>query len=84
MRQRQENTPSSINDRVNNIEGNERESTEKPRPADVESYTIAAEQFSEALPQLRAVRDDITKLEVELERIGAPWTPGRLPEWSDK
>jgi photosystem II stability/assembly factor-like uncharacterized protein len=84
LRQRQENTPSSINDRVNTISSNERLSTQRPRPADVEQYNIAAEQFSGVLPQLKTVREDVTKLEGELERIGAPWTPGRVPEWSDK
>ncbi len=84
LRQRQENSASSMNDRVNNIEGNERLATDKPRPADVESYGVAAEQFAGVLPQLKAVRDEVTNLEQELERIGAPWTPGRFPEWSDK
>jgi hypothetical protein len=27
---------------------------------------------------------DLAKLEKEMEAAGAPWTPGRLPEWQDQ
>jgi len=27
---------------------------------------------------------DLTKLEKQMEAAGAPWTPGRIPEWKDQ
>jgi len=27
---------------------------------------------------------DLTRLEKQLEAAGAPWTPGRIPEWRDQ
>ena len=26
----------------------------------------------------------LAKLEKDMEAAGAPWTPGRMPEWSEK
>jgi hypothetical protein len=26
----------------------------------------------------------LAKLEKDMEAAGAPWTPGRVPEWSEK
>jgi hypothetical protein len=37
------------------------------------------------LAKLRTlVEGDLVKLEKALEAAGAPWTPGRVPEWTDK
>jgi hypothetical protein len=33
----------------------------------------------EKLRQL--VEKDLKKLEEEMEAVGAPWTPGRIPKW---
>jgi len=56
--------------------------TQFPVPAQYEtSYDVAAEEFSAALTELRAVRDELRTIEGRLEDIGAPWTPGRLPDW---
>jgi hypothetical protein len=30
------------------------------------------------------VEVDLTKLEKDMESAGAPWTPGRVPEWREK
>jgi hypothetical protein len=46
-----------------------------------EAYRIASREFFEVLSQLRAVLSNLTALERELDRSGAPWTPGRLPDW---
>ena len=47
------------------------------------SYAIAADAFRGALAELRAIDADLESLEAELERLGAPHTPGRVPEWRD-
>jgi hypothetical protein len=47
-----------------------------------ESYQIAASEFSAALATLRLLEADLGALERSLEVKGAPWTPGRIPDWS--
>ncbi len=51
----------------------------------MDAYSIAAQEFSGELAKLRAlVETDLLKLEKALEAAGAPYTPGRLPEWKDQ
>ncbi|NOY97094.1 MAG: glycosyl hydrolase [Chlorobi bacterium] len=43
---------------------------------------ILKEEFPPVLDVLkRIVENDIPALETELNKVNAPWTPGRLPEW---
>jgi hypothetical protein len=45
-------------------------------------YDLAAEAFGRALTTVRAViLGDLKRLEDQAEAAGAPWTPGRVPEW---
>ena len=48
-----------------------------------DSYAIAAEEFGAALDGLRSIDADLGALEAELERLGAPHTPGRVPSWQN-
>ncbi|MEO1245326.1 MAG: glycosyl hydrolase [Pseudomonadota bacterium] len=48
-----------------------------------DSYAVAADEFRDVLARLRSVEADLAALETELERLGAPYTPGRVPEWRD-
>jgi hypothetical protein len=67
--------------RVNAIYGSQ-VWTRFPVPEQYEtSYEIAAREFSAALARLRDIRDELESVESRLEGLGAPWTPGRLPEW---
>ena len=82
---RSEPVPSSINDRVNSVMEGERFSLAKPTQSHVDSYNIAAAEFADQLGKLRTlVEVDLKKLEKDMEAAGAPWTPGRVPEWSEK
>ena len=82
---RSEQVPSSINDRVNSVMEGERFSLARPTQSHVDSYNIAAAEFVEQLGNLRTlVEVDLTKLDKDMEAAGAPWTPGRVPEWSEK
>jgi hypothetical protein len=47
-----------------------------------DSYAVAAKEFAAALRALRVLGNDLAALENALELKGAPWTPGRIPEWS--
>jgi uncharacterized protein YukE len=85
MHKLNEPIPSSINDRVNAIMEGERFALVKPTQTHIDDYNIAAGEFTEQLGKLRAlVEVDLAKLEKDMEGAGAPWTPGRVPEWSEK
>ena len=82
---RNEPIPSSVGDRVDTILEGERFSLAKPTQSDVDSYGVAASEFADELSKLRALVDvDLAKLEKDMEAAGAPWTPGRVPEWTEK
>jgi len=85
LAKRNEPVPSSINDRVNSIMEGERFALTKPTPTHLDAYNIAASEFTEALAKLHTlVAVDFARLEKDMEAAGAPWTPGRVPEWSEK
>jgi photosystem II stability/assembly factor-like uncharacterized protein len=85
LAKRNEPVPSSIYDRVNSVMEGERFSLAKPTQSHVDSYNIAAAEFSDQLAKLHAlVEVDLAKLEKDMEAAGAPWTPGRVPEWQEK
>jgi hypothetical protein len=80
---RNEPVPSSINDRVNSIIEGERFSLAKPTQSHIDQYNIAATEFGDTLARLRTlVEADLAKLEKDMEAAGAPWTPGRVPQWT--
>lgn len=84
-RQRNMNTPPSINDRVGYVVGAQRMSTSRPTQTQQNQYTAAAQDFESVLAQLRQLIEvDLARLEKQLESAGAPWTPGRVPEWKDQ
>jgi len=57
--------------------------TRSPVPGLYEtSYAIAASEFEPVLRNLQAVSRDLSALEKRLELMGAPWTPGRDPDWN--
>lgn len=45
------------------------------------SYQVAKEIFDEAYPIIKKIGEtDIREIEFKLEKAGAPYTPGRLPD----
>jgi photosystem II stability/assembly factor-like uncharacterized protein len=85
MQKRNEPIPTSINDRVNAILEGERFALTKPTQTHLDDYSIAAGEFAGQLDRLHTlVEVDLAKLEKDMEAAGAPWTPGRVPEWRDK
>ncbi|MEM6343333.1 MAG: glycosyl hydrolase [Bacteroidota bacterium] len=47
-----------------------------------EQYEIAGDLFEPVMEQLEGVVSSVQKLEKELEAMGAPYTPGRMPSWN--
>jgi hypothetical protein len=85
LARRNENVPASIDDRVSAVMEGERFSLSKPTQTHIDDYNIAAAEFADQLAKLHAlVESDLNKLERDMEAAGAPWTPGRLPVWSEK
>jgi len=83
--QRNINTPPSINDRVGYVVGAQRMSISRPTQTQINQYNAAAQDFEAVLAQLRQLIEvDLNRLEKQLEAGGAPWTPGRVPEWKDQ
>ncbi|HEU5459698.1 MAG TPA: hypothetical protein VFU83_04355 [Pyrinomonadaceae bacterium] len=81
-RQRNMNTPPSINDRVGYVVNAQRMSTARPTQTQQSQYNAAAQDFETVLGQLRQlIEGDLSRLEKQLEAAGAPWTPGRIPSW---
>lgn len=71
----------SIARRVHNILWNLWHTHQGPTETQRSSYQLAADRFEEVLTGMREQRDRIRGIEDELENAGAPWTPGRFPEW---
>ena len=80
---RNEPIPSSIDQRVESIMEGERFSLAKPTQTHIDSYNVAAAEFMDVLAKLHTlVEVDLAKLEKDMEAAGAPWTPGRVPDWA--
>jgi photosystem II stability/assembly factor-like uncharacterized protein len=81
---RNENLPPSITARVFGIVGEQRMSTARPTETQAAQYQAAAQEFERALASLKTLMEtDLVRLEKAMEAAGAPWTPGRIPEWRD-
>ena len=60
-------------------------STSRPTQTQIDLYGHAAAEFEGTLNALRQLIEvDLAKLEKQMEAAGAPWTPGRIPEWKDQ
>ena len=85
LRARNINLPPSITERVGDIVGAQRTSTARPTQTQMNQYAAAAQDFEQALSQLRQLIEvDLARLEKQMEAAGAPWTPGRVPDWKDQ
>ena len=47
-----------------------------------QSLKVAEDQFGELYSKIKEIGEtDVTSLQNQLESAGAPYTPGKLPEW---
>jgi photosystem II stability/assembly factor-like uncharacterized protein len=82
LRSRNENTPPTLSERINNVVDNGRVITSRPTQTDRDAYAIVSADLGEDIQKLKTVANvDLPKLEKVMEAAGAPWTPGRIPEW---
>ncbi len=71
----------SIKDRIDIITGALWTTTSTPTSTYLESYKIVQNQIEELLKGLKTIDDEILLFEIKLEKMGAPYTPGRFPKW---
>ncbi len=82
LAKRNENQAPPITDRLQYIIDGTWETTSDPTQTQLDAYKIASEEFGPVLAQLRTlIESDIKGLEDQLEKLDAPWTPNRLPDW---
>lgn len=79
---RDQAAPTSIRERVENVADSQMRTTSAPTRTERDAIRYAGAAFGSLLADLRrAIEGDLAEIERELERAGAPWTPGRLPVW---
>ncbi len=79
----EENPPSpvTINERLSTLAYTHWRSTSGITQKEIDAYNILKEEFPPVLNRLKSIYEiDIKNLEAELEKYGAPYTPGRIPE----
>lgn len=85
MRRIDKDAEPGLSSRINRIIYDQRRSTSAPTQSQRDAFQIVAEEFPSVLAALKKiVEEDIKKIEKKLEEIGAPYTPGRVPEWKRK
>ncbi len=83
LAERNENQPPSIVERVLNVVYGSWYTTAAPTQTQLDAYRYAGDQFEQVLGKLRNLAtQEVPALEAKLEKAGAPWTPGRIPEWT--
>jgi sulfite reductase alpha subunit-like flavoprotein len=83
LSRREFETLPSLNGRINNITSGLWATTAAPTQTQYKSYELAARQFAPLLNELRSIGAEVRKLEEKLEKAGAPYTPGRVPNVYD-
>jgi len=73
--------PTSVKERVDLITYALWSTTAAPTNTFIKSYDEAAGKFDAILVSLKSIDKEINQVESVLEKNGAPYTPGRFPEW---
>jgi hypothetical protein len=72
--------PAAISERVNTISAEMTRTLGRPTTTHEQQYQIASDLLGAQLSKIKElVETEIPALEKELERVGAPYTPGRVP-----
>ena len=77
---RSEATPAAISERANTVSSELKDTLGRQTTTHEQQLQIASELFSTERAALKAlVETDVPAIERELDRLGAPYTPGRSP-----
>ena len=81
--ERNEPTPPTVYDRLNELAWGMWNTTSAPTQTQRNNLKVASEEFEPLLAQVKnLIEVDLKNLEYEMEKYGAPWTPGRVPGWN--
>ncbi len=81
IREHNEPTPPTLAERLNQVVGGAWSTLADPTTTHERQYAIAAAEYQKLAATLKSIVTDLAGLEARAEAAGAPWTPGRLPEW---
>lgn len=81
LARRQFETPPSISDRVGRVLYGLYRSTSEPTQTFRDAYEIAEEEFRPVYKEIEDIAKAVSEMEDKLDKLGAPYTPGRLPGW---
>jgi photosystem II stability/assembly factor-like uncharacterized protein len=81
LRRYEEPVPPAVAQRIGRVIEGSWGVTSAPTKTQEDGYRFAAEAFEKTLADLKVSLGEVEALETKLEKAGAPWTPGRLPEW---
>jgi hypothetical protein len=76
-----EPTPPSLSDRVERLVDGSWSSTSAPTGTQRRAYEIVSTSLTQAIADLKGALESLEALGKKAEAAGAPWTPGRLPDW---
>ena len=75
--------PVTLNNRLSKMAWAHWASTGAPTQMQLDAYTILMAEFPPVYDQVKRIGEtDLKELEKEVEKLGAPVTPGRLPVWN--
>ncbi len=79
---RQEAQAPSISERIGDVIEGMTDVTCPPTTTYRQQFAYARDMYTDAQKTLkRLIEHDLVKLEQDLEKLGAPWTPGRVPNY---
>lgn len=82
MSKRSYPTSPSISGRVGSVVYGILETSSAPTETMKQSLNVAEELFADVYPKVKKLGEqDVPALQEKLEKAGAPFTPGRLPDW---
>jgi len=57
-------------------------SSSEPTQTMIDNYAIVVEELPQMLTVLKEMDTEMKAIEIKLDKAGAPWTPGRIPEFN--
>ena len=73
--------PMPFNQRLQWLIATRMGSTSGITQTEIDAYDILNEEFPPVIDELKAINQRVKELNDSLDAAGAPWTPGRIPEW---
>jgi photosystem II stability/assembly factor-like uncharacterized protein len=78
------NQPLDISSRIGYIVFTTWWTSSTPTKTNEQSYAIASTGLTEVINELKVIKEgELSAIENELDRLNAPWTPGRFPNWKN-